>query len=885
MLAFALLLRRTLLSEKRRPPCGLGGPIGVISPADSNISNNDQFDRDTTEVCGTINSLSVDGSTESAGVTTFVSEACEAVDVLGKHYRPNKGPVAQPALQDVKEFFSRPRLMWNGSLPATRSSVVVNTLDLAGMLSTVFSSGNVRLRGAYGMRFKTVFTLQVSATPFHQGVLCMSFQYSDTQYSTRSFIRSSLSESCTNLPHVRLDLSNSTMAQLHVPFLSTYEYLPLSDSNPYGVFALNMLTPCPTVATMAAPTYKMYVHFEDIDLLGALPFETSLVTVQSGKSVKPMNKEFEDDAYPFSSALSSMSRTLRYVSKGVPLISSIAGPPMWYLNKLAGAVRSFGYAIPANQEPPQRVLSLVAPLDQHVDVTSSSQIVGPTISNQLKVDPAFASTDVDEMALAYVLGQWSQVCYFSYDGTSPHGTALYGAMVSPSSLWWRAPTALPAGNFEGPVTTTVTSNAFLPSNLFFWGSMFRMWKGGFKFRFTFSKTQFHAGRVFASFIPANTVGDTYTDSAPVVTVPGTANFLCQPSGYSAVFDLKDSNIFEFDVPYTGHAHYTRFTDAIGHLSLMVMDPLIAPSTVASSIQVLVEVKAASDFELAIPRGPQYEPHVRGTVRQQSGKVVAVMEPACELTIGEAITSAKQLISIPHSVRLGTIKAPIGSSYTTTIGVPPWWYQPLKSVLVPAASSASFMAFSYASAIAPCYAFVRGSTDVSIIANSNGSVSLEAYTSRLDYSTDVVTSFTTGGTNVRQGTVSSVSHTAGDSQLHVRFPAYQPNVRFNSYSMAGLTWDPSVKADQTGLGAPTFTDTQNKFGAPVVHGCIDLTAIPPYTPLATATQKFLINLIMRRRAGDDAMLGHYMGPPPLWAPPGAVAGVYDVSYTNTASTTA
>lgn len=109
---------------------------------------------------------------DSTGVTTFLSEACESVEVLGKHYTGSKLVAAQPEFQDLKGYFSRPRMIGNGVLPtASRTSVFLSSIQTDTIFSSYFLNGYNRLAGVDGARFKLVYTLQVASTPYHQGIL------------------------------------------------------------------------------------------------------------------------------------------------------------------------------------------------------------------------------------------------------------------------------------------------------------------------------------------------------------------------------------------------------------------------------------------------------------------------------------------------------------------------------------------------------------------------------------------------------------------------------------------------------------------------------------------------------------------------------------------
>lgn len=820
--------------------------------------------RDDTGVCDTITSLSINGQPDSTGVTTFLQEACESVDVLGKFHVPSKVVAPQTEFQDLKEYFRRPRMIGNGVLPtATRSRNFATVVTTDVLFSSYFVNGYSRLAGVDGVRFRLVYTLQIAATPFHQGILALNWQYA---FAGSASYRSETSQSSTALPHVRLDLSVDTMVQLAIPFVAPYEYLDLSvGTTAFGTIALNTIAAIPTVASISAPSYKLYVHLEELELCGANAQATTTVALQAGRKLKPIDEEQEDEAYPMSSALVSASKTFKWIAKGIPALSSLAGPPAWVLGKAAGVARYFGYSKPQIMDPIVRVVKAGSAAEANTDLASATVVVGPMASNNLKVDPTFSGTDVDEMSLSYVLGQYSQINYGAITTSNTASQVIYASYVSPSAYWFRAGSSAPYCNVTAPVIAqNATTNAFYPSNLFFFSSMFRYWKGGVKFRFTFSKTKFHGGRVMAAFIPYRTlVSDGPSDAYGIAPAPEALGGNTQPFGYSAVFDLRDGNVFEFEVPYVNSVPYVSFFKNIGSVTLSIIDPLQAPTTVSSSINFIVEVKAMSDFELAVPVGPRY-PGVQvnnpATVRLQSGRMLSTISANTdELCVGEHINSVKQLIMMPKWSSCGNIAA---SEVRSTV-LAPWFYHRNQLLGTPAPVVPwPSETLSMAANIALCYAYVRGGTDYHVYCTGGpGDVMACVSHARGDANNNVGLLWTpsnTPGASLPRVYTSSLAE-----GLHVRLPAYQRVVRYFADVVNGTAWSPTFGNAEADAAFP-MTDV-----SPLVVGRLTVT-----NPSATGR-----TVILARCAADDAMLGQYIGPPFLGLLSGGSGTSYDVD-TNT-----
>lgn len=812
-----------------------------------------------------IDSLAVDGSL-TVGVTSLEQEAVTTVDVIEKSSVARALCEKEIDFQDLTRYLARPVCISSGNLPTgSRARIFSFDVSIANDILNRYVSGINRVSGAFGMRFTTVYTMQVAATPFHQGVFTLSFQYGAVAGDTdKTYIRSSNAATVTNLPHTRVDISEVTTAVLRVPFLYGLEYLPVILSNDgmvsafprYGTFALNGLLPVETVAGMNAPQYQVFMHLEDVEFFGAKPQSTTAITLQSGGKMSKFASELEDDGRPFSSAVHALSRTVRFVGKGIPSLSSIAGPTSWFLAKTAGALRAFGFSRPAIQEPVNRMVQFANVNEFNTDLPSAAQVVGPFASNTLAHSSDVGYTNVDEMSLSYVLSQWSQINYFKISNTTTG--AIFVMPVSPSCTWFRsaqlAGTALPSCNtFPRLTAQDVTNNAFQPSSLFYFSSMFKYWRGGIKLRFTFAKTKMHAGRVMVTYNPVT--GALLADDNNYGTLPtiGAATYGASgpdPFGYSAVFDLKDGNVFEYEVPYVTPAPYVNWGNSTGTVAMYVVNPVQASSVVSNTISVLVEVCASEDFEVADVRSPLYPPSISGVITVQSGGSLKKQDP-CELTIGECVTSLRTLVAVPHVEAVARTAGAV-SRYA----IPPWYYQPRLSTALLAPTSFPHNTFSFGGCIASCYAFVRGGTDVHAYDSQRNTslMGIAQFARVLGSASDI------NARSPRQHPSSSMPRViSNEGQIHARLPAYQKVGRFVSYMYNSVvapatSWALNDNVNPT-LPTLSIVDSPNNI-ASLYHSntaaCV---------------------LTVSRAASDDASCAMYVGPPPAGLLATNTAGFY------------
>lgn len=835
-------------------------------PEIDNFIKNTDADRDLTASCDKIDSLSVGDNPEATGLTTFLSEACDSTSVLGKHYFKSPLAPAQKDIQDLTSYFARPRII--ASFPTVLGSTnhqFATQLSPFTTFTNWFPFGKDRLAGVFGARFTTVFTLQVNATPFMQGVIGLCFQYGEimTASSGSGLTPRGVTPGMqTNLPHVRLDLAENTMVQLRVPFMSNFEFLPVISVRNIGTLTVFTLLPPLAGASAGIPTVKVYVHLEDMELIGATNPESNVVALQSGKKLNPVAEEYEDASKPLSSGVHMMGKSLSYISQGVPSLASLAGPPIWALGLAARIIRYFGYAKPTVVTPPVKVWPQAHINEFNVDLPSDAAVVGYMASNTLAPGPNFAHTEVDEMALPFILGSYSQLCMGTMSTTNTVGTTIYATIVSPSSFWFRSRLtgAAPFCNISAPrLSPAVGTTSFIPTNIFYLGSCFRFWKGGFKFRFTFAKTKFHTGRVLVNYDPTPTFTNSYPSGAGGgVFAPGTltAPFSSapQPTGYSAVWDLKDGNVFEFEVPYMAFVPYLGFYDNSGSLTMTLTDNILAPSTVSSTVQFLVEVKAMDDFELSVPCCPRYPPYntINPTVvRYQSGKMLGVATPDdAQHCIGEIITSVKQLITMPKIADAGSVPATANDN----IYLMPWWYgNRISSLTAPVVFPKE--TFGFGNYFANAYAFVRGSTDYHFYPLSVGAA--DVYMSVAPIGVDSATAGVQNDpTNSPYSNMPRAVHTSAESGMHVRLPAHQKIARYETDIFWNVPWIPNFQQATKVFSFQPALEVPYEIFRLVVR---NQSASP-------------ITVQLTRAAGDDAGLSMYMGPPllaTLFAPTGSL----------------
>jgi hypothetical protein len=253
-------------------------------------------------------------------------------------------------IQNLTKYFSRPIALTNGDLPlGSTTRFYAKGYDFTSEIVNQFPNGLDRLTGVYGVRASLVFTLQLAATPFHQGVIALAWQYGNLAGTRQGYDRGARSETVTNLPHVRLDLSEQTMVILRVPYIAPYDFITVRGEYInwlYGELSLTGILPPVTTPGATSPTYKVYAHIEDLELFGVYPAATQAINLQMGD----VEKEKKQVASKVLTVAASAARMFR----GVPMISSYSEPLAWFLDAMAGTARSFGFSKPTVADIPAK---------------------------------------------------------------------------------------------------------------------------------------------------------------------------------------------------------------------------------------------------------------------------------------------------------------------------------------------------------------------------------------------------------------------------------------------------------------------------------------------------------------------------------------------------
>lgn len=121
---------------------------------------------------------------------------------------------------------------------------------------------------------------------------------------------------------------------------------------------------------------------------------------------------------------------------------------------------------------------------------------------------------------------------------------------------------------NGTTSPPIQARTVTPTKLNYATCQGNYWKGGIKYKFEFCKTEFHSGRLRFTYVPFSTNGQTQildsTNSSFSSTLnqtmgidKGSFSYDLMPNVQSRIFDIKECEALEIDVPY--NTTYTRLS--------------------------------------------------------------------------------------------------------------------------------------------------------------------------------------------------------------------------------------------------------------------------------------------------------------------------------------
>jgi hypothetical protein len=567
----------------------------------------------------------------------------------------------------VKNFLERPINLRNFEWKASDAQFkVIQTFDFPDDFLTL-PLYQEKFDGFYGLRADIKFRLQVNAQPFQAGRLMIVwipyFNYKGDYGSHYLEGTKATMVAASGCPRVDLDISLSTEAELCIPYCSPHSHFNLATGEgSWGRLAILVYSTLNDLVSAGHVDCTAWINLENIDL--AFPTGAPLITkqlvpsasgtVRADAQVGSEERKMEQHR-SIAQDISTLSQFLKNIPS-VPMLSEIIQPVTWACDGTAAFLKFFGYSKLQSTNVPEFVKPSATHFMANYDGVDMSHCLGLASDNAIELMPDMVGNDVDEMALHHSLATPCFFDSFKWQGSDVANKALYTQVINPAYFY----------------QIETSTKTVIPTHLAYTSSPFQYWRGSMDITFKFVKTKFHSGRVRIYFQPG--------------TVWTSTGNLRRDYNYSQVVDIRSQTDVVFRVPYVAtHPWLTvgelataeannRFSTT-GVVVIEVLNELVGNSSVSADIDVLMEVSAGPDFELAGPSNCQLIPFLVSTAPTPPPTTTTVASARPKRSILERIAQAQVGQAEPQEEQQADInKDQIGNSPET-----PQWINSLCTV--------------------------------------------------------------------------------------------------------------------------------------------------------------------------------------------------------------
>ncbi len=625
-------LRKHDISLRKHKPCANPNNSTTLTGTTlSGISHSVVSNTDNTPYSGIPDDTSVEAISGVANVsatTKFVDDADTVTrdesmihHVSEQWLKINDTQVTE---QSIIDFLAKPIVLSQGTLASTDTYGFTGNIQMprAAFTATQGAMWLNKLRGYYGIRMDMRFRIVVNANRFQMGRYNMGWTplagcRNDSGNLRTTFlanVRNATLVQRTTLPHVEFDLATETSAELLVPFCSVNSFYPInallagSNDEPLGILNIYPYVALTSASGSTTAPYTIYVSFENVRLFGA-------ASSQSGISTREVTHKLDG---PISGVAMSFAKGFKEFSN-IPLLSSFAKNASWISDRVALCASVFGFSKPTQGDSLGKMAIVTNPNHCHVDGDDDARALSYLSRPATIPLDGLSGSKFDEMDFSYIVRKYAFVSTKNWSTSDAVGTLL---TINTT-----------------PNQTLSSGGAFHYQPVAFVANLFRLWRGSLKFRIKIVKTEFHSGRLSFSFFPSD-------EFATYVGEPQYVN--------RQIVDIRDHNSVELVIPFISRHPWLTSPSSTGRLVVDIVDPLVAPATVPSTIVLITEVCGGDDFEVAIPGGfplvPSYfiassgiGPAKHVSMDVGNSEVHANSVAASGHTIGDKVSSFRTLL--------------------------------------------------------------------------------------------------------------------------------------------------------------------------------------------------------------------------------------------------
>lgn len=502
------------------------------------------------------------------------------------------------AITEIADFLAKPMPVASGAFTTTN---VAGDLLYSSDIFNLFNAQSIwvnKIQGFLNMRGTVKLRLVINPTPFQAGLLKLSYFPCANQLGNEANARLTNRVCISQLPGAYLNLMNN-FVEVSVPYIAPTTFIErdrvaANDFVSWGNLYLHVFEPLRTGTGPTSINYTIWMSVEDLELSG-------MVQPQMAKRQgKRLDSEANSGKGPIAKIMSSGVQLLNDVG-AIPSLAPIAKPASWVVSALQGLAENFGWSKPTISEGP--CLQTVNQNWFAVNTRGNDNSAPLSLDPDNKVMPITdaSPSNMDEMSVNFIKRRWAQFADITWTTASTSG-----ALISNISLY---PGRFKATNSIGGI------NYYSAAPCAVFSELYSQYRGSFEIRLRIVKTGFHTGTLAVGFVPGkNATTPSYSDSAYV---------------YRQIIDIQDGSDFVFNCPYMIPQDFLETNKVIGNFFIYVVNPLIAPATVSSSVDIMFEVRGGPDLQYTKPISCAMTPFVPQGVDNVTD------EEATTITLGSA----------------------------------------------------------------------------------------------------------------------------------------------------------------------------------------------------------------------------------------------------------
>jgi len=521
-----------------------------------------------------------------------------------------------------------------------------------------------KIAGIYTFRATLRVRLNVNAMQFQLGAYIVAFlptagmQVGNAAETDFILAHRFSKIEITQLQHVVLDVNRDTEVELVIPWKSTYNSFIVDSasagySNPGYVFMYPYVPLASGATGSNTAGYTLWAYYDDIELgTVTYPQMDNAISRRGGRS-DFMTREQKGGAV---SDTLDMVGSIAGGLSNVPLLSTIAAPIEGIANLASGFARMFGFSKPNTlNENTTRIVRAYFPSMANVDGKDVCDSMALWEGNHVSLAPEVFGTEIDEMSFDFLTSISTWYTTVTWTTGNATDTSLLTIGVNPA--------VGEIGQSDGAVTL------YSMSPLAYITRFFVFWRGDLKYRFKIISTAFHTGRLLFTFEPY------FYAKTPGVTNTATSAYV-----YRQVIDLREKREIEVTVPWVCYQSWLQSNKNMGQVKLLVLDPLVCPASVSTSIYIIVEILGGENMKFSCPQSMTLMPCTPSALQMDGDSLVfskttignASNEDegfiAAEVTQGELIKSFRSLIKRFSLINYTTLTY----SATSTLNIAPFY---------------------------------------------------------------------------------------------------------------------------------------------------------------------------------------------------------------------